>query len=94
MGPCGVLRDEISEENLAAEVVDGGDQRPFLFGEGGPKMHRRAVLDEGSDRGHQDFAVVGLSLPTGFVAVQALGSVDDRVGRYLNVLLQEAITQR
>ena len=38
MGPGRVLWGEVSEQQHSTEVVDGGDQDPFLFGEGGPQM--------------------------------------------------------
>ena len=36
VGASGLFGEEISEQQLAAEVVDGGDQRPFLLGKRGP----------------------------------------------------------
>jgi hypothetical protein len=93
MGPSRIFRNEISEEDLTAEIVDGGDQSPLLLGERGPKVYGGVVLNKSPDGGCQDFAVVYLSLLAGLVAAQLLGPSDDRVDRYFDIALEETIAK-
>jgi hypothetical protein len=56
-------------------------------------MQGGVVLDQSVDGGRQHFTVVGLALLAGNIAVEALGTLNDRGYRYLEAFLLEAILE-
>lgn len=92
--PGGLLGEEVGKKELAAEVVDRGDEGPFLLGIGGPEVKGGIVLDQGADGRRQDFPRVGL-LPATVrdVAVQRFGARRDRRRGDIDPLLLQTIAQ-
>lgn len=70
-------RDEVSEKDLAAEIIDGSDDGPSLLCKRRPNVKRSVMLYQGTDGSGQDFPVVHLSLPAWFMAAKLLGPFDD-----------------
>jgi len=93
MAPSGLLGEEVGEEELAAEVVDGGDEGPFLLGVRGPEMEGSIVLDQCANGGGQDLPVMDLLLGSGPVAIQRLGARRDRRRRDMDSCLPETVAQ-
>jgi hypothetical protein len=86
--------EEVGEEEHTAEVVDGGDQGPFLLGVGGPKVEGGVMLDEGPDGGGHNLPCMGQGLAAaGQVAVQGLGPANDGGDGNRHAFLREAIPQ-
>lgn len=90
----GLVGEEVGKKELPAEVVDGGDEGPFLLGVRGPEVKGGIVLDQGADGSRQDFPRVGL-LPAAVrdVAVQGFGARRDRRGGDTDPLLLQTIAQ-
>jgi len=85
--------EEVGKKQLAAVVIDGSDEGPLLLGIGRPQMERGIMLDQGTDGGGQDFAVVDFPLGPGSVTVQGLGPRRDCRRGGTEPFLLEAIAQ-
>ena len=73
MGPGGLGGEEIGEEQQAAVVVDGSDERPFLLGIWRSQMCGAVELDQGAGGAGKDLSIVGFAR---LVAAQSLGTIN------------------
>ena len=94
MGPGALLGDEFGVEEFAAEVIERGDQGPFLAGEGGPEVDGSVMLDEGPGGGGKYLPVVSLLFGMRLVATQFLGASDDGSQGDVDVLFLQAVAHR
>lgn len=56
-------------------------------------MGRSIILDQGANGCGQHLAIVSFLLPTRFVAIQLLGSIDDGVDRDGDPLLSQTVAE-
>jgi len=87
------VREEIGEEDLATEVIKGGNESPFFLGKGRPQVGGGVVLDQSADGTGYNRSVVGFSLASGVMAAEFLGSIDDSSHRDLNAILSQTVSQ-
>ena len=86
VSPDRLLRDELREEEVPAEVIQRGDQVPLARGGGRPEVMGRVVLNQLPDVAGQHFPVMALVRPTRQVEAMPFRPVNDRgEGRLLMV---------
>ena len=93
VAPGGLVREEVGEEQLATEVIDGGDQGPFLLRRRRPQVVRGIVLHQGANGGGQHFAVVGFGSAVRDVTAERLGPTGDGGSGDGDALLLQPIAQ-
>ena len=91
MGPGGLAREEIGEEQQAAVVVDGSDKGPFLLDIRRPQMCGAVMLDQGTCGAGKNLPVVDFALLARLVAAQLLGTINDGIHRHSDALLAQAV---
>lgn len=78
MIPAGLPLDQVGIEEIAAVVVEAGDEIPLVAGQGSPEMAGAVMLDELSDIVGQNLAGGGSARRFAEIEASGLGLYDDR----------------